>query len=101
MQIIIAFLLVGAGFALYAIHGRICSKRECTAWRNGYAQAQKEEKIRQEAEKRVWAVLKQPLILRKPVPPSPMDDAMPSVEPIRCDFMDKLHEKGRAVVRLK
>lgn len=80
MQICIAFLLVALGGGLYALHTRVCHKRECSAYNNGYMQAQKEHKIQREAVEQYKAQLK---------------------EVLTPDFMDDLRKNGRAVTRLK
>lgn len=98
MQICIAFLLVGAGFALYAIHSRICSKRECAAYNNGYMQAQKENKIRLETVEQFKATLPKP---RPITPPGVEERGTPIKEVLTPDFMDEVRKNGRAVVRVK
>lgn len=95
MQICIAFLLVALGGGLYALHTRICHKRECAAYNNGYMQAQKEEKIRQETVAQMQAQL------RRPVPAPKFEEGTPIKEVFPPDFMDKMHQNGRAVTRLK
>ena len=98
MQICIAFLLVTMGAGLYALHAHICRKRECNAFNNGYMQAQKEEKIRQEAIAKMQAQM-------RPVVPANVVDARIAheIKPVEVSgaFMDELHKNGRAVVRLK
>lgn len=95
MQIVIAFLLVGAGFALYALHAQICRKCEKTAWQNGYIQAQKEEQMRMKAVEQYKAQL------RPIVPQGVEEKGTPIKEVFPPDFMDDVRKNGRAVVRLK
>lgn len=95
MQICISFLLVAVGGGLYALHANICRKRENNAFQNGYMQAQKEEKIRQDAMAQVKAQL------RPIVPVGIEEKGSPIKEVFPPDFMDKLHSNGRAVTRLK
>ena len=96
MQICIAFLLVTMGAGLYALHAHICRKRECSAFNSGYMQAQKEEKIRQEAVAQCKAQM-------RPVVPANVVDARiaPAEDVFPPDFMDKVRSNGRAVTRLK
>ncbi len=95
MQICIAFLLVAVGGGLYAMHTNICRKREHNAFQNGYMQAQKEEKIRQDAMAQVKAQM------RPIVPLGVEEKGAPIKEVFPPDFMDKMHQNGRAVTRLK
>lgn len=94
MQICIAFLLVALGGGLYALHTRICHKHECAAYNNGYMQAQKEQKIRQEAVEQCKAQL------RPIIPQGVEEKGTPIKEVFPPDFMDEVRKNGRAVVRL-
>ena len=95
MQICIAFLLVALGGGLYGLHTRICHKRECAAYNNGYMQAQKENKIRLDAVEQFKAQL-------RPIVPTGVEErGAPIKEVLTPDFMDDLRKNGRAVTRLK
>ena len=102
MQICIAFLLVAVGGGLYALHTRICHKRETAAYNNGYMQAQKEEQIRMKAVEQYKATL-------RPIVPTGVEERgkfHAQLEEVKRhevppDFMDKMHQNGRAVTRLK
>lgn len=95
MQICIAFLLVGLGGGLYGLHTHICQKREHNAFQNGYMQAQKEYKIRQDAVAQMQAQM------RPIVPVGIEEKGSPIKEVFPPDFIDKMHSNGRATARLK
>lgn len=95
MQICIAFLLVALGGGMYGLHTHICQKREHSAFQNGYMQAQKEYKIRQDTMAQMQAQM-------RPIVPAGVEErGAPIKEVVTPDFMDKMHSNGRAVVRVK
>lgn len=101
MQIVVALLLLAAGGGLYALHTKVCHKKECAAYQNGYNQAVKEVKIRQEAVEQYRAQL-------RPAVPVGVEDQN-EMQPYKAahgevfppDFINKLHRDGRAVARVK
>ena len=98
MQICIAFLLVALGGGLYALHTKVCHRRECAAYNNGYNQAQKEHKIRQDAVAQMQAQMQAQM--RPIVQPRVEERGEPIREVFPPEFMDKMHQNGRAVVRV-
>ena len=81
LQVITAFALLAAGFGLHAMHANVCRRCEVRAYQNGYDQAQKEQRIRQEAMIQAGPV-------RRPVEVPP-------------EFSDRLRTNGRAVVKMQ
>lgn len=108
MQICIALLMMTLGGGLYALHTHICRKRECTAYNDGYEQAQKEDDIRMKAVERYKADLQNvmerldgQLNLNRPAAPTGAEEkTRRSKEVFPPDFMDRVHENGRAVTKL-
>lgn len=102
MQICIAFLLVALGGGLYALHTRVCHKRECAAYNNGYMQAQKEEQLRLKAVEQYKATLPKP----RPITPPGVEERHTMLEGVKRyelspQFLDDMRKNGRAVVRVK
>lgn len=102
MQVIITLLFMAAGAILYALHVRIFHKKEQSAFQNGFDQAVKETKIRQEAVEQYFKAHARPI-----VPTGPEEQG--NITPLRAaqgevfpsDFMDRLRRDGRAVARVK
>lgn len=97
MQTLIAFLLVLLGVIIDATYNNIRRKAEYQAFKDGYRQAQKEEKIR-------LANTTHPQFYRPIVNPAatePKENKKePTKKPIPQSFMDELHKNGRAVIKL-
>lgn len=108
MQICIALLMMTLGGGLYALHAHICRKSECAAYNDGYEQAQKEDDIRMKAVERYKADVLNAMerldgllnCKRPAAPTEAVEKTRRSKEVFPPDFMDKLHENGRAVTKL-
>lgn len=102
MQVFVALLLMASGGGLYALHARVCHKKECAAFQNGFNQAVKETKIRQEAVEQYFKAHARPIV---PTGPEEQGDITPlptaQGEVFPPDFMVKLRRDGRAVARVK
>ena len=102
MQVFVALLFMLAGASLYALHVRVCHKKECAAFQNGFDQAVKETKIRQEAVEQYFKAHARPIVPAGPEEQgniTPLQAAQGEVFP--PDFMDRLRRDGRAVARVK
>lgn len=104
MQVLIAFLLVALGIIIDAIYSNIKHKAAYQAFKDGYRQAQREEKIRLDAiedkrfkERFYRTVIEQPQVQT----PEINSEKHKAKVIIPESFMENLHNNGRAAMRLK
>ena len=102
MQTLIAFLLVALGVAVDATYNKIRRNAEYEAFIDGYRQAQKEEKIRLNAENAKQTQFYRPIV-NTPVVPTYKEintKKEPTKKTIPQSFMDDLQKNGRAAIKL-
>lgn len=99
MQTLIAFLLVLLGVIIDATYNNIRRKAEYQAFKDGYRQAQKEEKIRiaNTAQPQFYRPIINPAATE---PKEKKEQKKENKKLIPQSFMDELHKNGRAVIKL-
>ena len=99
MQTLIALSLIALGVVLDATYNAIRRKAEYQAFKDGYRQAQKGEKIRLSAET-PHPQFYRPIV--NPTTPATKENEKKTEKKkiIPQSFMDELHKTGRAVIKL-